>query len=72
MKDVGTQRGELKQQLTSLERRIQQAKREEEYHQKYVKEFEENLQRLTDQQDEGTMGCSECMFYSIAGKILTW
>ena len=72
MNDRDTQRGELKRQLTSLERRIQLAKKNEELYQKEVKRFEEDLQRLSDQQDEGTMGCSERIFYSIAGKILTW
>ena len=67
MNDGDDQRGELKRQLTSLERRIQQEKRDEEFYQKKVKGYEEELQRLSDQQDEGTMECSErivCLLYS--------
>jgi len=70
--DGDDQTGELKQQLPSLEEDIEQAKRHEEQYQEYVKRWEGKLQRLSDQQDEGTMGCSERIVYSIAGKILTW
>ena len=73
MNDGDTQRGELKRQLTSLERKIQLAKGKEEHYQKDVKEFEEKLQRLSDQQDEGTTECSECIVYHcIPGNVLTW
>jgi len=70
--DGHAQRGELQQQLASLEKAIQLAKGNEEFCQKEVKGFEESLQSLSVQQDEGTMGCSERIFYSIAGKFLTW
>jgi len=53
--------GELKQQLPSVEEDIKQAKRREEEYQEDVKRWEGELQRLSDQQDEGTMECSECI-----------
>jgi len=42
-----------------MEEKIQQAKEQEELYQKEVKKWEGELQRLSDQQDEGTMECSE-------------
>ena len=42
-----------------MEEKIQQAKEQEELCQEEVKEYEEELRRLSDQQDEGTMECSE-------------
>lgn len=64
--------GELKQKLPSVEEDIKQAKRNEEGYQKELKRWEERLQKLSDQQDEGTMECSERIVYRIAGNVLTW
>ena len=51
--------GKLKQQLPSMEEDIKEAKGREEEYQEEVKIWEGELQRLSDQQDEGTMECSE-------------
>ena len=42
-----------------MEKDIEQAKGREEEYQDMGKTWEEGLQRLSDQQDEGTMECSE-------------
>ena len=57
--DGDDQTGELKQQLLSVEEDIKQARGREEEYQEEVKLWEGMLQSLSDQQDEGTMECSE-------------
>ena len=57
--DGDDQTGERKQLLAGMEEKIQQAKEQEELYQEEVKKYEEELRRLSDQQDEGTMECSE-------------
>jgi len=58
-----------------LEERIEAVKSNEEQEQRDVTYCEENLQRLSHQQDEGMMECSEHIIYHVAGKfgeVLIW
>ena len=50
-------RRQVEERLISVQQKMQMAKEVEEYWQKYVNNWEEQLQRLSRQQDEGMIDC---------------